>query len=290
VDFTEGSRPAFDWSVRLARANAAELSLVHVVRRDYSFSRNARECLRDLAELRNIAKTQGVTAVVSVQSGSPGNAIASRAAARQAGLIVIGTKGRTGWDRFRKGSVAERLLRRTSCQTLIVPTNSGPKPAHEAGMHILCAMGLSGAPLHEALRLATTCRGKVSVVHVLNGVESATAERLRWHFAVPEYRRALEREAHLRMEAAIPRELLASLDVQIRVLEGVPHRRILGYASQVNADLIVIGAGARGFRRIFGSTTSRLVRGAAIPVLVLPADAETQEGGLRLPSEVEVAA
>lgn len=71
VDFTDANRSAFDWAVRLARASGAELSLVHAVPRDHSFSWKARERVRDLADLRHAALADGVSVGVSVQHGDP---------------------------------------------------------------------------------------------------------------------------------------------------------------------------------------------------------------------------
>lgn len=107
VDFTEANRPAFDWAVRLARVSGAELTLVHAVPRDRSFPRKLREHLRDFADLRHAALADGVSVGVSVQHGNPANVLARHADARRADLIVLGTNGRTGWDRIKTRSVAQ---------------------------------------------------------------------------------------------------------------------------------------------------------------------------------------
>jgi nucleotide-binding universal stress UspA family protein len=56
--------------------------------------------------------------------------------------------------------------------------------------------------------------------------------------------------------------------------EGVPFERIIEVASEIGADLIVLGThGRHGLRRIIiGSTTERVVRLAPVPVLTVRAD------------------
>jgi hypothetical protein len=48
---------------------------------------------------------------------------------------------------------------------------------------------------------------------------------------------------------------------------------LLTYAGDVGADLIVMGAGDHGWLHMLwlGSTTARVMRGAACPVLIVPA-------------------
>jgi nucleotide-binding universal stress UspA family protein len=47
----------------------------------------------------------------SVLSGSPYRAIVDYAAAEDIDLVVMGTHGRTGFDRYLLGSVTERVVR-----------------------------------------------------------------------------------------------------------------------------------------------------------------------------------
>lgn len=53
------------------------------------------------------------------------------ALARQirAGLLVIGTHGRRGWERLRLGSVAEGIIRESRCPIAVLPMNAGAPPA-----------------------------------------------------------------------------------------------------------------------------------------------------------------
>ena len=62
-------------------------------------------------------------------------------------------------------------------------------------------------------------------------------------------------------------------NAETRLLFGRPDHAMVEYAHIINAGLIVVGARGRGLsQRLFGSVTSRLVGGHAIPVFVGPRD------------------
>jgi nucleotide-binding universal stress UspA family protein len=62
------------------------------------------------------------------------------------------------------------------------------------------------------------------------------------------------------------------VDVQLEVAAGKPAQEILRVSRERGCDLIVMGShGATGFRKLFfGSTTERVLRETAVPVLVTP--------------------
>ena len=57
----------------------------------------------------------------STELGYPIETILKKAKSISADLLVLGTHGRTGLGRILIGSVAENILRHTSCNTLVVP-------------------------------------------------------------------------------------------------------------------------------------------------------------------------
>lgn len=61
-----------------------------------------------------------VSAVSAItQSGRPTDAILDGAVEARADLIVLGTRGLTGWKRLRLGSTASAVVRATSCDTVV---------------------------------------------------------------------------------------------------------------------------------------------------------------------------
>jgi nucleotide-binding universal stress UspA family protein len=62
----------------------------------------------------------GVTCVLSLRTGVPDQVIVQEARKRKADLVVMGTHGRTGIPHLVLGSVAERVVRASSCPVLTV--------------------------------------------------------------------------------------------------------------------------------------------------------------------------
>lgn len=81
-----------------------------------------------------------VTAVVA--QGDPAHVIVTEASARQAGLIVVGTRGQTGLQRLILGSVARNVLLHAPCSVLIVrPTSPAVERHDPTGESDLVAAG-----------------------------------------------------------------------------------------------------------------------------------------------------
>ena len=87
---------------------------------------------RAVADVAELAEAAGVPVETSVVVGRPAEEI--RAAAEGAvDLVVMGTHGRSGVDRFLLGSVTERVVRSSTVPVLAVPTLEGvPVDSEEA--------------------------------------------------------------------------------------------------------------------------------------------------------------
>ena len=121
IDLTKSSHNAFDRALGIARANKARLYILHAVPADYPFSWHQRERLTLLTSMRERAEREGVLVRTVEQHGDPARTIVLHANARKADLVVLGSNRRRGWQRFREGSVGERVLRRAAWPVLIVP-------------------------------------------------------------------------------------------------------------------------------------------------------------------------
>ena len=67
--------------------------------------------------------------------------------------------------------------------------------------------------------------------------------------------------------------------VHLHVLEGEPAHELLGFTEEKDVDLLVAGSHGLSFvgRLLMGSVSTRLIRAARIPVLVIPPSEMTQE-------------
>ena len=124
IDLTKASRNAFDRALIIASVSRAKLYVIHAVPANRPFSWQQKERLELLTSLRQRAERQGVPVRTVEQHGDPARVIVLHANARKADLVVLGSSRRRGWQRFREGSVGERVLRRAQWAVLIVPSDA----------------------------------------------------------------------------------------------------------------------------------------------------------------------
>jgi len=139
TDFSAASEEAVAKAGEMARATGAKLTVLHVHRHPpaapeavvpaekYVTSADLdAEVRQNLEDLRRTF-LQGVESVslVSLENVSAPLAICDYAVKHDVDLIVIGTHGRTGVSRLLIGSVAEKVVRHSSCPVLVVPHGKG---------------------------------------------------------------------------------------------------------------------------------------------------------------------
>ena len=125
IDLTKASRKALDRALSIARANKGRLYLLHAVPEGRPFASQQRERLALLTSLQQRADRHGVPIRIVEQHGDPARVIVLHANARKADLVVLGSNRRRGWQRFKEGSVGERVLRDAAWPVLIVPWDAG---------------------------------------------------------------------------------------------------------------------------------------------------------------------
>jgi nucleotide-binding universal stress UspA family protein len=264
-----GRDAAFERALTLAQASGAELYLLHAVPANQPFSFRAAERLERMAEMRTRADNAGVRAIMEEQHGDPAETIGLHADARKADLIVMGGEPRRGWRR--RSVVAERVLRRTSVPTLVVPSDVAERPA--AFRNVLVAADLSPDSLDvlaSAIALTAGEAERVTVMHTARGLEPANPVQGRAHWLVPEYRAHVLADARESLQELIS-EVPASVPTGVHVAVGPVARTIVEHAADIDADLVVVGRG-RGFR-LLGSTAQRVVRTNDRALLVVPSRA-----------------
>jgi nucleotide-binding universal stress UspA family protein len=275
TDMSEVSRSALDLARVLAEWEAADLHVVRVgppptpSMRVIPSMRGARRLVH-----RNASGPQGrrapyrLTSVV--RSGEPVDTVIDYARSINAELIVVGTALPLA-GLSRRESVGETIARRASCATLVVPPGLEPTLDDVPFRSIVCPVDFSPASVaafEEAVRLAQSAGGALTLVHVMDEVDDApTVAR----HLVPEYLRLREADAQQRLWASIPREALNWADIDVRVSAGDAGERILGLAAELRADLIVMGVMSRSplNRLLFASTTRRVTGESTCPVLVV---------------------
>ena len=136
TDFSEPSLSAFPVACSLARDCGARLIVLHVAlppvgNEELETRREPDEYYEGFwAALRGVqAPEQNVCVEHRLEEGDAATVIVNIAQDTGAGLIVMGTHGRTGLDRLLMGSVAEQVLRKAPCPVLTVKTPLPESPA-----------------------------------------------------------------------------------------------------------------------------------------------------------------
>jgi nucleotide-binding universal stress UspA family protein len=208
-----------------------------------------------------------------LREGAPGAEILAQAAEISADLIVIGTHGASGFERFFVGSTTRRVLHRAACPVLTIPKAADEPGAadRERFTHVLAAVDLSASSLRAlelGLDFARRDRAPVTLLHV---VETLTGEeaRLVAHYRVAEYVETRRRDAIAALQNLALGDARQELRIDARVELGDAARSILRVAAEVGADLLVMGAHGRSAlgAAIFGSATNSVVAHATCPVL-----------------------
>lgn len=138
-DFSPASRAAFVRAVAQAKRDHAELLIAHVMTPPVpmmvdgymtpatweAFERGYRKVSqKKLDALIAKAKAAGARVRGLLLEGTPAAQILRAAKSKHAGLIVVGTHGRTGIARFVLGSVAARVVAGARCPVLTVGGHS----------------------------------------------------------------------------------------------------------------------------------------------------------------------
>jgi nucleotide-binding universal stress UspA family protein len=286
TDFSESAARALRLAVGLARWWGARVTVLHVVAPSLSttaglpslapFDEAAlrAQAEEDLATFVAPVLHEPVTVEKKLRLGDPAREI--QAVAKGAGLLVMGTHGRSGFEHLMLGSVTETLLRRAPCPVITVSGAPRPTTRRTLFKRVLCAADLgegSEEVIAFALAMAEESEAEVILLHVIEGLPDA-GTTARVGLPVPDSERLqvdLRSFALDRLRETVPDEVRALCPIREEVAEGGPAREILRVATEGQADLIVMGAHSRGplGRAFFGSTSNQVVRESRCPVLTV---------------------
>ena len=134
IDFSDGSDVAMEQALSLAAVFKATVDIVHVldpiVLRPVATSGVASladapalvdQIDRALASRATKAAELGVACQTKLLEGHPAQEIVEYANKTGADMIVVGTHGRTGIQHAVLGSVAERVVQRSTCPVVVIP-------------------------------------------------------------------------------------------------------------------------------------------------------------------------
>ena len=213
----------------------------------------------------------GFEAVETVRVGHPAETIVTHGIAHRADLIVLGTRGLSGLRRRVVGSVSGKVARYAPSSVLVART-AGPvrlvllgydaSPDADEALELVARLPLHGGPqvtvcsAYDVVRPFTSGLAPTMVAQV----RAAYSDSLRW-----------AREAAEAMAASAAQRLLErGVAATDRTARGPAHEQLVIVASELSADLLVVGSrGLSAIQRFFlGSTSAALVTQPPTSVLV----------------------
>jgi len=279
LDFSNTSRSALRYAVLLALKFNAKLTVAHIVPSfsafNYAFPGDtddfdrkvfaeAQKQLRgEIPEAyRDRLRTQAI-----VKSGDVRDELLKIIQDEVVDLLVMGTHGRRSPQRFILGSTTESLLRQVSVPVLTVSGKSevaSDSPFEIPFRRIIYATDLgeaNAAGLRYSVALARAFGAQLTTMHAMNLRDGVALEEADVHAVLMG-----------RLHKALSREHHEGLSIATEVRKGVPHREILKFAEESNADLTVINLQSKGLleRAVLGSTAERVIRASSVPVLSIP--------------------
>jgi len=286
TDFSSTARAGVDWAVELALAHGARINLVHallVPSRATDFVPSPpdfTEALQEAAsgrlnEITTKVREMGVEVSSDLHLGVPSQVILESAIHQDADLIVIGTRGLSGFRHLLLGSTAERVVQHAHCPVLTVHPEDTDK--HRPIDTILVPTDFS-RDAETAYFVALNLLGKESstkvvLLHVYHLPYEYTA-----YGTIPtslDYFKDVEGAAEERLVTLAEELRQQGFHVETLAREGFPPEVILGEAEAAGADLIAMGThGRTGLAHlVLGSTAERVVQRANCPVLTVRSEA-----------------
>jgi len=283
IDYSEISHHALAQAAAIARWYEARLTVLYVFPNlptmDAPLLLNEGDRERLMSQMREFAS--GVPSTVALdfrlqEAGFVHEEIVKQIEATQADVLVLGTHGRSGFQRLFLGSVSEKVIRKVTCPTVIVPPRA-PDAAVDARVQfhrILCPVDFSESSLDAltyAINFAEEADARLTLLHVIELPQALSEEPTAIDVDMPRIREEAVARARQRLNGLIPEQASTYCNPEVTVVEGRAYREILRQAMEGRSDLIVMGVHGRGALDllVFGSTTHHVIRASTCPVLII---------------------
>ncbi len=288
TDFSTPAQRAYAYAARLASALDARVVILNVLEGppglDREFPVNTlylerlqNESKLELGRLVRVAEEAGLRPEPMQEYGVPAVRISEIAGKTGAILVVLGTHGRTGWDRLLLGSTAEQVVREAPCPVLTVRVTKAEERMESPGGvrvdRLLVPMDFSEFA-QEAFEYAALLAKRLGAgIRLVHAMEPA-AYPLDFSLMHVSDEKALQARVRERLQELVSVLKADGVAAESVVEMGAPAGVILtqagGEAGRA-ADAIVMGTHGRGGlkRLALGSVAEYVVRHAACPVFTV---------------------
>ena len=285
TDFSVASAAAWDEARLLGKLFNAEIVLVHAIElppivpiephippgiyEDLLASAH-REAEAGFDRLLGGVTGSGVRVRIREEDGPPAPRILETVAEESADLLIVGTHGRTGFERLILGSVADRLVRQAACPVLTA--RSGLPGGSRREIRRICYATDFSPTARVAwswvVAIAGAARAEVDLVHV---TLQPVADRHMSAETIGRMATLLHEQGQTEAERFLAQSPLPRDRVHVHLLPGVAREQIIRRAQEHAADLIVMGThGWSGLVRwMLGSVAQHVIQTAPCPVLTV---------------------
>lgn len=260
TDFSEGSYVALEYAVDIANEMKCSIKLLWVRKEKKLVSaehmdeaaRLAEDKLQQLCDKHNPSLTSG-TMSWEIKTGKVANVIGEVARKLDAPMVVIGTNGASGFEKYWMGSTAVRIVQEAPCPTLTIREGFD---LHRGMKNIVVPIREninSRQKVKPAIEMARTFH---STIHIL-GLWQVEDEAHSVNAYINQVGRLLVEEG---------------IDYTCRVRHYENYAEtLLKYADEVKGDLVVINTEQdRVISRLFlGTNAQQIVHNSQIPVLCI---------------------
>jgi nucleotide-binding universal stress UspA family protein len=282
IDFSDFSAAAYQHALSLAEYYKARLVALHVVELwKYPFADYAAQeadyarfstMMNEGGEMQLHRFTQQYSAgrlqpELVVDQGNAPRCILSFAQKENIEGIVMGTHGRSGFDRLVLGSSTDRVIRKAACPVLVVSNAAQrtldvePDRRHRLSRILYCT-DFSHNSDHArgyAISLAAEYGAELALFHVTEKPPDVSKAD------------AIVAARTQELDKLVSGTERKNLNVRSAVRFGKPYEEIVRYANEAQASLIIMTArgGDAVDRAVFGSTTYRVIQLGPCPVLAI---------------------
>lgn len=283
TDFSVASERAVKRAAQIAKQLGAKLHLIHVVHPmdmylgpelSFGYQKHYEHKLQEFWKIQldilaaNLHQDFSIQPKVATRIGLAHTEIANYVASRAECLVVAGARGEheNNLLSLLLGSTAFRLLRAVACPVLIVRNVEG-KPYRQVIAPVDFSSGSAEVP---ALARITAPEAHIEVLHILELIQEARMHRVglddsRLH--------QYHNDALVEVGKKLDKMLTDLHDNRMtqKIVTGYPVTEICARATQLPADLIVIGRhGMSGMQEwLLGSVSKDVSQAAACDVLVV---------------------
>jgi len=281
VDLSDCSKCALQQASRIAKRDAAALTVLHVI--EPRVLEDLEEMMPDGSDVRKgaldgarhrleafVAGVVPQKTKLEVVAGEPLETIVEKARGAAAQLIVMGAFGTTGAGRG-AGSLALKMARKSPITVLLVDGRHATD--FRSAMVGIDFSEQSTRALFAALHLARLEGCPLHAVHVFAPpplhYQAPTPQ------ASPDYQRQFQAALKERLEALVAeqRKGVGKVEVTCELFEHTSHGQgIIDYANKRKIDVVVLGTLGRTNLKtlLLGSTAERVVRETPCSVLAVP--------------------